>query len=94
LKNFHVGDTLTTTAKNSCGPHARLNNTRFLFDTVTSASILAFDIEINRGDLRQLAPRKKLLKSCAGSSEPALRFSVSYLAHRSLSIAAQNRKEN
>ena len=43
-------------------------------DSDTSGSSLAFDIEINRGDLRQLAPRKKLLKSCVGLLESLRAF--------------------
>jgi hypothetical protein len=43
-------------------------------DRDTSDFIVGFDIEINRGDLRQLAPRKKLLKSSVSSSEPLRAF--------------------
>jgi hypothetical protein len=43
-------------------------------DASTTISMVASDIEIKRGDLRQLAPRKKLLKSCASSSEPLRAF--------------------
>jgi hypothetical protein len=63
-------------------------------DRAISTLILASNIEINRGDLRRLAPRKKLLKSCADSLESLRAFSVSYLAHRSLSIAAQNERKS
>ena len=61
VRNFYAGDTPAATAET-------------FLDTVTSDFMVAFDIEIKRGDLRQLAPRKKLLKSCAGSLESLRAF--------------------
>jgi hypothetical protein len=51
------------------------------------------ETKIRRGDLRRLAPRKKLLKSCADSSESLCAFQ--FLTHTAvLSIATQTERRN
>ena len=45
-----------------------------LFDRGTTVLSVDFDYKIKRGDLRRLAPRKKLLKSCADSLESLRAF--------------------